>query len=527
MNIPYTTHIKEKYVMWYKVNELSRDGLNKSQISRKLGIDRGTVRQYLSMGEDEFLSSSICQREYSHKLDSYESFIVDLLSRYSGYSSRQIEDRLKERYGKELKDVCSKTVFNYVAHLRLKHGIPKGEEKPPRPYEKQAELPFGEWGQADFGESWMDRGDGGRQKVYFFVLVLSRSRYKYVHFRTRPFNSAATVYAHELAFEYFGGMPQKILYDQDKVLLHDENLGDLLLTRVFGAFAAQQHFQAVFCRKSDPESKGKVENVVKYVKGNFLRGRLFEGCEKLNADCLSWLGRTGNGSLHHGIFRIPADVFQQEKPHLRPYYGTPVAPKEELRRYRVRKDNTVCYRCSFYTVPSGTYKDATTQVEAEEVDGRLLMYSVETGKQIASHAVCQEKGQLVSDPAHKPLRGADVPQKEQQITDRVGDGETVSLFLADLAADKPRYYRKNLQHIIRAMDDYTPDTLREAMLTCIDRRVYNARVLMEVAESIRRRKGEPPRVAVSRAADPQTAHCDPAAIQPQKADISTYSKYFN
>ena len=155
MNIPYTTHIKEKYVMWYKVNELSRDGLNKSQISRKLGIDRGTVRQYLSMGEDEFLSSSICQREYSHKLDIYESFIVDLLRRYSGYSSRQIEDRLKERYGKELKDVCSKTVFNYVAHLRLKHGIPKGEEKPPRPYEKQAELPFGEWGQADFGESKM------------------------------------------------------------------------------------------------------------------------------------------------------------------------------------------------------------------------------------------------------------------------------------------------------------------------------------------------------------------------------------
>ena len=32
---------------------------------------------------------------------------------------------------------------------------------PPRPYEKQAELPFGEYGQADFGEYWMDRADGG------------------------------------------------------------------------------------------------------------------------------------------------------------------------------------------------------------------------------------------------------------------------------------------------------------------------------------------------------------------------------
>jgi hypothetical protein len=54
------------------------------------------------MSEDEFLSSSICQREYSHKLDLYEGFIVDLLTRYSGYSSRQIEDRLKERYGEDI-----------------------------------------------------------------------------------------------------------------------------------------------------------------------------------------------------------------------------------------------------------------------------------------------------------------------------------------------------------------------------------------------------------------------------------------
>lgn len=527
MNIPYTPHIKKKYVMWYKVNELKRDGLNKSQISRKLGIDRGTVRHYLRLSEEEFLCSGICQREYSHKLDGYEPFIVDLLHQYPDFSSRQIEDRLKERYDSEMSGVCSKTVFNFVAHLRLKHGISKGDDKPARPYEKQAELPFGEYGQADFGEFWMDRADGGaRQKVYFFVLVLSRSRYKFVWFRTRPFNTAATVYAHELAFRHFGGMPRKILYDQDKVLLHDENLGDLLLTRGFSAFVAQQHFEPVFCRKSDPESKGKVENVVKYVKSNFLKGRLFEGEERLNAACLSWLGRTGNGSLHHGIFRIPAEVYQEEKPSLRPYYGTPVAPKEELRRYRVRKDNTICYRCSFYTVPSGTYHDATTQVEAEEVEGSLLIYSVQTGKQIASHTVTHEKGQLVSDPAHKPLRGADVPQKEAQVIAHVGSSETVSLYLADLASDKPHYYRKNLQYIIRYMEDYSPQTLREAMLTCLDRCAYNAKVLMEVAETVRKRKNEPPR-AVSKATLTETPHGDASDIQPEKTDISTYNQYFS
>ena len=202
----------------------------------------------------------------------------------------------------------------------------------------------------------MKRTDGRHLKVYFFVMVLSRSRYKFVYFSPTPFNTANTVYAHEMAFEYYGGRPKKLLYDQDKVLLHDENMGDLILTNGFRAFVSQQHFKPVFCRKSDPESKGKVENVVKYVKYNFLRGREFTDIDKLNEECLSWLERTGNGTMHHGIYRIPSEVFEEERAFLQPYYGTPNPPKQEMREYNVRKDNTISYHCCYYTVPSGTYK---------------------------------------------------------------------------------------------------------------------------------------------------------------------------
>ena len=45
----------KKLVIWYKVKQLFSIGLNKSQISRKLGIYRGTVRRYLSMSEAEFV----------------------------------------------------------------------------------------------------------------------------------------------------------------------------------------------------------------------------------------------------------------------------------------------------------------------------------------------------------------------------------------------------------------------------------------------------------------------------------------
>ena len=97
------------------------------------------------------------------------------------------------------------------------------------------ELPWGKQAQVDFGEYNMRDGQGKRVKVYFFTMVLSRSRCKYVFHSLTPFTSALTVYAHIKAFEYFGGIPSEIVYDQDKVLLVDENLGNLILTEVFQA----------------------------------------------------------------------------------------------------------------------------------------------------------------------------------------------------------------------------------------------------------------------------------------------------
>lgn len=43
--------------MWNKVRELFSFGLNKSQIGLSLGLHRQTVAKYLSMTEEEFISS--------------------------------------------------------------------------------------------------------------------------------------------------------------------------------------------------------------------------------------------------------------------------------------------------------------------------------------------------------------------------------------------------------------------------------------------------------------------------------------
>ena len=71
-----------------------------------------------------------------------------------------------------------KTVSNFVQHIRTKYEISKTSEQSQRQYSQVEETEYGEYAQVDFGEMWMQYSDGRRKKVYFFVMILCRSRKK-------------------------------------------------------------------------------------------------------------------------------------------------------------------------------------------------------------------------------------------------------------------------------------------------------------------------------------------------------------
>ena len=192
------TSPQKKLVMWYKCRELFHKGLSKSQISRDLGLNRRTVRKYLSMTLEEFESSDAYARMYAHKLDPYESFVRDSLELHNDLSASQIYDWLRERYT-DFPTVSEKTVYNFVEYIRHRYNIPKPGKTRPREYWPVDETAYGEYAQADFGEMWMRYEDGRRVKVYFFAMVLCRSRKKYVYFNRTPFTAEMAAYAHEKA----------------------------------------------------------------------------------------------------------------------------------------------------------------------------------------------------------------------------------------------------------------------------------------------------------------------------------------
>ena len=239
---------------------------------------------------------------------------------------------------------------------------------------------------------------------------MSRSRRKFVYFSRTPFTSALAIYAHQLAFRFYGGKPRKMIYDQDKVFISNENLGDVILTKAFQAFVSSEHFECVFCRKSDPESKGKVENVVKYIKYGFLRGREFAGIDKLNESGLRWLDRTANGLPHSTTRQIPDEAFREEIPYLEPYDGTPTLPQDGMKEYLVRKDNTINLHSHFYNVPTGTYNGDGTFVWVCVRDDHVEIYSNETGKRLATHPLATIPGESVID---ETIQRAKLPGRKE------------------------------------------------------------------------------------------------------------------
>ena len=295
------------------------------------------------------------------------------------------------------------------------------------------------------------------------------------------------------------------------------------MTRTFRAFVNEQHFQPVFCRPADPESKGKVENVVKYVKRNFLAGRTFHSPEILNTEGVQWLEKTGNGKIHGTTRLVPAEEFEIERKYLLPYYGEPVPPpKDEPKEYHVRKDNTVRYRTNYYSVPSSTYRNRNTVVWLLENNGYIELYDKESGKLICRHELCPGKGKNVCDKRHHKDKTWSVNDLQVRIRKRTEDDPTVILWLRNLEREKPRYYRDNMKLLLHVISEYGKETVIAALRTCLEKNIYNSLSVQEISGSIHRSKDNMNEMTFQAPTSiPETADC-----HPEKTDINQYNKFF-
>lgn len=501
--------------MFHDVQRLRKKSLSQRKTSEVLNVNRRTVKRYESMSTEEF--ETFIQKGTSKPklLDPYLEFIVMRLQNAPAASAAQIHDWLKECHP-AFPQVSPKTVYNYVLDVRQKYCI--SMDTVSRGMLMQTELPYGKQAQIDFGVYNMTTNDGGRKKVHFFAMVLSASRMKFVVFSLKPFTTKTTIDAHERSFAFFGGIPEELVYDQDRVMMVSENLGELLLTQEFRAYVDSLKVNLYYCRKSDPASKGKIENVIKFVKQNFLYGRKFYTLEILQQEVMGWLDRTANGNKHSVTGLIPKDVWAKEADQLRPYIAAKLSPV--LKEHAVRKDSVITYKGNFYSIPVGLYKKGLKVLVGEQ-DQTLTVKSLD-GKIISTHTIPEGKNHKVINRNHKrdtTLRIKDLKQKAALLFPNSLKG---LLYLNGIHERFPRYIRDQITGVSKLIGKYPSDIVRQALDKCLEEKLYGCGPLGDALEEVATSHFDVPNNVIKDVPLIREGVAHKAEIQPNKRSLDNY-----
>ncbi len=388
--------------MIHKIKALHNEGAGLSirSIARELDISRNTVRKSLRMDEVA-IGEQQANRTRRKQLDDYRDYIVTLLGQFPGLSAVKVLRKLKERHP-EL-GVSDRSARRYIKALKETVSL-----RQKRYYEPVESLP-GVQCQVDGGELRGGLPVGGEATtVHFVVFVLSYSRLMYVGLSPRPIDTATFIRLHDAAFRYFGGRPEECVYDQTRLVVLHEQYRELDLNPAFAAYATAAGFRIHACEGYDPESKGKVEAGVKYVKGNALAGEVFDDRDHLEAHVRQWLDEVANVRQHGTTGEAPRVRFERDE---------------------------------------------------------LVLSDLETGQAIARHVISRDKGAVIRNNDHYRDKAARVADLEAAIGEQVGQA-TGARLCAQLKATSPRIYKDQLVALRGLLRQHTdlPQTLLDQLI---------------------------------------------------------------
>ena len=159
----------------------------------------------------------------------------------------------------------------------------------------------------------------------------------------------------ESAFRFFGGLPREIVCDNATTLVKDHYAPrNERFTARFDWFCQYYGVTPVATSIRKPNSKGKVESAVHYVKCNALVNVQFETLEALNHHLENWSLTVCDQHCINDPFlqgpKRPAERLLIEKPELRPNNKEPIAMAR--REYRtVDKNGLIRVDNAMYRVP--------------------------------------------------------------------------------------------------------------------------------------------------------------------------------
>jgi transposase len=311
-------------------------GRAKVEVARSLGVDAKTVRKYVAAAEAAGLAPGgppvSAERWLALAREWFPELAGISLRRTSWPEIARHHDRIGELLGvvpvsviwQRLADEEGLTasvasVRRYVrARFPERSALAELEmRRPPSPPGAEAQVDYGYLG------TWFDPRAGRARRVWAFSMVLAYSRHLFVRPVIRM-DQRAWVDSHVQAFEFFGGVPARVVSDNLKAGVVKPDLYDPKLNRAYAELA--RHYGVLIdpARAYHPTDKPSVEAHQKYIRSSFFAGRDWPSLEAMAADAVRWCEQVAGQRRPRALEgRAPAGVFAaEEAPVLLPLPAT-------------------------------------------------------------------------------------------------------------------------------------------------------------------------------------------------------------
>ena len=302
---------------------------------------------------------------------------------------------------------------------------------------------------------------------------------------------------HENAFRFFKGVPARVMVDNCKTAVLSHPLGQ---SAVFNPryldFASHYGFEIRACGVRQAHEKGRVENAVKFIKENFLRGLELPPWAALNPAARHWLETIANVRLHGQTHKTPLELFEEEKLKLKPLAPMPY-DVATIRSLPVNSRFRVIFETNRYSAPAHL---AGATVLAKIYPDRLVFYHQD--QCVAEHARSYERHRDFEHPDHaRPLLEQRLKARDQQLLHR---------FLS-LCPQAPDYYeqlqqrrlnpRHHVQKIMALLKIYGTDKVSRALQDAHEHHAYSCEYVANILEQRARPLSQPGALHLTRASD--------------------------
>jgi transposase len=286
--------------------------------------------------------------------------------------------------------------------------VERARPRPERPVTERFETAPGHQAQVDWlHEQPICTSAGLELPLYCVHMVLGHSRDS-VCALTGSQDLVTFWACHRAAFRHFGGVPRELLYDRARTVVRahvgrEIALGERLFHPEALASAHHYGFRIRLCRAYRPQTKGKVESDVPYVRERLLRGHSFASYEQATGAWRAWNDDIARQRKHGTHGEIVAVCAERDRAALLALPASPYLVVERTTR-AVARDGFFSFEGRRYAVAGARPGE---RVELVLGDSEIEIYSTLDGRRLARH----ERGRphrVLPDPIENSVSLAEV-----------------------------------------------------------------------------------------------------------------------